>query len=61
MAGVAEEVERLFGELVEKGFMPHAVTYNSLLYAFAKEGNVDKVEHTCEELVKAGFNKNEIL
>ncbi|KAF9601990.1 hypothetical protein IFM89_024536 [Coptis chinensis] len=35
-------VERLFKELGSNVILPDAITYNSLLYAFAREGNVGK-------------------
>lgn len=58
--GIALEAEQMFMELLHKGFKPDTVTYNSLLHAFAKEGDVDAVEQVCEELVKAGFRKDGI-
>ncbi|KAE8726906.1 Pentatricopeptide repeat-containing protein [Hibiscus syriacus] len=42
---MAYKAEQLFRDLESKGFFPDAVTYNSLLYAFAREGNVDKGQH----------------
>ncbi|KAF9603288.1 hypothetical protein IFM89_034637 [Coptis chinensis] len=54
--GKATEAERLFKELGSKVFLPDAVTYNSLLYAFAREGNVGRVK----EMVQAGFGRDEM-
>ncbi|KAF9598456.1 hypothetical protein IFM89_027889 [Coptis chinensis] len=56
----ATGAERLFKELGSKGFLPNAVTYNSLLYAFAREGNVERVKEIGEEMVQAGFGRDEM-
>ncbi|KAL5562785.1 hypothetical protein UlMin_032532 [Ulmus minor] len=50
----------VFNELESKGFLPDVVTYNSLLYAFARDRNVEKVKEICEEMVKMGFGKDEM-
>ncbi|KAF9589037.1 hypothetical protein IFM89_018299 [Coptis chinensis] len=54
--GKATEAERLFKELGSKVFLSDAVTYNSLLYTFAREGNVGRVK----EIVQAGFGRDEM-
>ncbi|KAF9591854.1 hypothetical protein IFM89_008649 [Coptis chinensis] len=56
----ATEVERLFKELGSKGFLSDAVTYNSLLYAFAREGNVGRVKEIGEEMVQEDFGRDEM-
>ncbi|KAF9598087.1 hypothetical protein IFM89_024198 [Coptis chinensis] len=64
--GKATEPERLFKELGSKGFLPDAVTYNSPLYAFAREGNVgrqgqhDLAFHLYKDMKSGGRNPDAI-
>ena len=57
---LVNEAESLFFDIKSNGFEPDAVTYNSLLYAFAKDGHVDKVEKLCDEMVRLGFGEDEM-
>ncbi|CAM6105230.1 unnamed protein product [Calypogeia fissa] len=59
-AGMPEEAQKLFNEMIRLGLSPTVATYSSLLQGFAEVGDFDRAKEILMEMRRVGLKPNSI-
>lgn len=58
--GKTKEATKLLHDMVERGILPDAVTYNALTNGFCKERKIDEAFEVCNQMSNGGVSLDEI-